>query len=274
MTPAEARRARDQRWQQAREQDEERHILTTGETENVELREALLETLTWVQYRRTTKYFGLGGSDPMSIELIAADEGVSTSVVWRTLNRSRQLLSDNPSIRLRWIEFQNTPPQNATYTSEDTQLDDILAHLPAQGQLRPSGTSWASDTDLEAFTDYEGQKLYHRTNGWLAYGEGIPIEEAPVKNATETFWWEYGWREAEAESGHFFVQRLTDSRNLRAPHGNHGPKKAKLGSVRKDTLFNPSYARTLKRETRTPQAVWFDSINLPPQDRKALTDAT
>lgn len=46
------------------------------------------------------------------------------------------------------------------------------------------------------------------------------------------------------------------------------------GLYREKGLWNPAYARALRKETRTPQEVWFDSINLPPQARKALTDAS
>lgn len=169
-----------------------------------------------IQFRRLAKRFGLNGREPMKLEDLAENEGVSLSAVQRTIVAALESLPRLPVdvgyVGLRDIALitaslteqrmfieenilADTTPQVTLVAGEHVEPGDIteLRPLPNQITVGPGGTSWASDSVgspslMDAYTD-----------GWIACFEGGKDTSCHFRNKELRKKWHQGYREAAQE---------------------------------------------------------------------------
>lgn len=132
MTRAETRR-RAAEWRR----------LAQSECPNRAVREVMLENLTWNEYNRTVKSFGLAGGEPMTLRAIADEERINHKTAQESIDRALTKLKKNSYLWLRWLMLNGADPEG-----DDLRLEaSDLRQLSTRGVLRPSGTKWASDSE-------------------------------------------------------------------------------------------------------------------------------
>lgn len=176
----------------------------------------LSEAVASVQFRRLIKRYGLDGRQPMKLEDLAKEEGVTISSVQNSLAKAIESLpvlstaAKPPGLRAVALETVSLAEQRKFVGEnilEDTALPESQGEeayttyvgrterraLGSMIKVTESGTSWSSDAEkrpslMDAYTD-----------GWIARFEEAKDTSCPFRNRKLRKKWHQGYREAAQE---------------------------------------------------------------------------